>query len=742
MNKKRDFELPKVPLIYSIPLLVVFISAFFILLLLFRIEPLELFLEPLPLNVVNVSSCGTLTQSDTYYVLNQSIDFLGPFCIVISGNNVIFDGKSMYLITQSSGSGDAVYVNGDNVTITGVNITSLGSGRIVHGIYSTGREISIFNNYIHNATAGGIGLENNSGGIVNKNSIYNSYLGINIRGFSNSFVTQNLIVGYNSSLRTSFGIILEPTPDGVFTSNNSVSNNVIKETSYGIKLEGGSVDSNLLSDNIIISPFLSGVSSYVGYSNVLRNISIFNPRRNGIEVIVPSYLPNPLTIISDKIKVINGNQSHYDLYVNNPSFHNSSIVIIDNSFANYMFNNTYLTFNDSFARIMFNQILNVSGNNLSSDIKTRFNYVSVDSVLRRGLNKSAIISFFGLPTNITNAAIYRDGVQCPLTICINLTSLNAGNVMFRVNGWSNYSINLGNYSSPSITTSVVTINKPSNNGLYTLSSFPLVFDVSLNRNGNVLFGLNNDSVNITMNTTNNVNFSYIQNSLSLGNYIFRVYANFVNGDRLNASVNFSVVDNLPTMIINEPDNNEVYYLNEFPITFKVVLNLNGTVKFSLNNGTTNITMNTTNNVDFSYIQNSLSLGNYMFTAYANLLNGTKISDFVKFSVVNTTGSGGGSGGGGGGSGNSNGSSGGGNNLNNSSNQFNLSNYGSNGGTQVIESKQSTLSGWKGAIYWLVVGVIFLMAIVLVLLIVKALREKMDNKLQFNYSNEQLVSNLK
>ena len=368
-----------------------------------------------------------------------------------------------------------------------------------------------------------------------------------------------------------------------------------------------------------------------------------------------------MTIMSDKISVINGNQSHYDLYVNNPSFHNSSIIIIDNSFATYLLNNTYLTFNNSFARIMFNQILNVSGNNLSSDVETRFNYVSVDSVLRRGLNKSAIISFFGLPTNITNATIYRDGLPCPTSVCFNLTSLNSGNVSFMVNGWSNYYIGEGTISPGSS----------------------------------------------------------------------------------------------PSISINEPDNNERYsYSAGFPVTFSVSLNLNGTVKFSLNNGSTNTTMRNTNNREFDYEQNQLPLGNYTFTAYANFSGGVNLSSFVKFSVINTTGSSGGSsgggssggssgggGGGGSGGGSSSGNSGGNSTFGGSSggsNLFNSTSGGSSGETQTFTPKQS--SSLKNIVYWLIVGIILAMIIILVLLIVKALRDKFEKK---SFENKPImVSNLR
>jgi hypothetical protein len=115
---------------------------------------------------------------------------------------------------------------------------------------------------------------------------------------------------------------------------------------------------------------------------------------------------------------------------------NTFVEITGNNFTSYRFNNSTLNvldFNNTL--INFTQSLNTFGTDLSKDIRSGFNRAEVNVSSNIGLNKSAIITFYGLSTTFSNPTIYRDGVPCPSNICINLTSLNAGNVSFIVPGW-------------------------------------------------------------------------------------------------------------------------------------------------------------------------------------------------------------------------------------------------------------------------------------------------------------------
>ncbi|MBS3083237.1 hypothetical protein J4423_00365 [Candidatus Pacearchaeota archaeon] len=636
-------RLPVVPLYYSIPLLLVCISAFLILVFLFNVEVPQVMLQSVPTNVAYVNSCGVLNQDNAYYVLNQSINVAGN-CITINGVNVTLDGESKYVL-QATGIAVFVSAYGRNVTVKGLNITS-------------------------------------------------AHAGIHLAGASNSTVVSNYISNSFNSIISNLG------------NGNSISNNIIdRPLSGGIGIGTIFFDGQSVSlKNNIVSNIPSSYSSLLLYS--------FNETSYGFA------------------------------------------ELTDNSFVYYNINSTFVTFvNLGNGKINFiESLMNVNGSNLNDDVRLGFNYAYVNSS-NSGLNKSAIITFYGLPTNITNSTILRNGVLCPANICTNLTSLNAGTVVFNVTSWTNYSIsNINSFiNNPSnnanITTnnslnSIISINEPDSGDLYTVLDFPVLFNVNLTLNGSVKFSLNGGFMNMTMNTTDNRLFTYSQSLLTVGNYTFTAYANLTNGTRLSASVNFRVVDIIPTMSIDEPDLNERYYLSAFPVTFVVTLNQNGSVKFSLNNGVMNTTMNTTDNVAFTYRQNLLTVGNYTFTAYANFTNGTRLSDSVDFRVVNNPSNN-----------NPGGSSGGGNNNGGNSGSGNSSNS-SGGSSYVSPVLPSNYSGFfnsnsgniksssgsaRNVVYWLIIVILFVAIIILVFLIIKFIK---SNFIEENFNSTKLISHLR
>jgi hypothetical protein len=74
----------------------------------------------------------------------------------------------------------------------------------------------------------------------------------------------------------------------------------------------------------------------------------------------------------------------------------------------------------------------------------------------------------------------------------------------------------------------------------------------------------------------------------------------------------------PNLTIDEPDQNETYYTNNFPVTFRVITNYIGSVRFNLGNGALSYLMNTTDNLTFTYRTNSLPVGTYNFSAIATI----------------------------------------------------------------------------------------------------------------------------
>jgi len=91
-------------------------------------------------------------------------------------------------------------------------------------------------------------------------------------------------------------------------------------------------------------------------------------------------------------------------------------------------------------------------NNYQNDPKLDFNHIIIsnnsiflNATYYAGLkiNSSANLTFYGLNTTMANPFMARNGVKCNDTtnpLCLNYTSLNAGNVKINVSSWTNYSI--------------------------------------------------------------------------------------------------------------------------------------------------------------------------------------------------------------------------------------------------------------------------------------------------------------
>ena len=671
MNEKREL-FQHMPLYYSIPLLAVCIFVLLILIFLFRIET-PVFLQPVPAGAINVSSCGVLSQDNGYYVLNQSFRLTSDPCIFINASNVVLDGQSKYIISAPSTPDVYIAINitGNNVTIKGVNISGAGLGSVHTGVLSIGNNTKLSGNYFNGVYFWAINMRKNYANVIERNLMHNSSGGIYIENSFNNYIDSNLYKGLSFEAKpfTTYGVQLYQSD------YNIILNNTFERADY--TLLGSTSNYNALVNDRFIDSFESGIEFSDSHSNILFNGLVSSSRRNGIAITTPFIFQSNSMLggfVAVDSKVIMGNRSHFDFYFRNPAFFsgvaNFSANLINTSFDSYSLSYPFMVFSNNFGELKFNIPLNLTGTNFTSDVRIRNNSVFVNSSLRPGLNKTTTVNLFDIPTGYTNVSILRDGAICSPNICSNLsyhivTLINSsGNPYqvsafeFNVTSWSNYSIN------------------------YSFSSTPGMAQ---------------------------------------------------------------------TISIEEPDADERYTTASFPVTFNVVINMNGTVRFSLNNGSTNTTMVTTDNRTFNYVQNTLSIGNYVFTAYANFSNGTRMSSFVKFSVVNSTGSSsnGGSNSGGSNSGGSPGSSapGGtpGGAATGSTGGTTTTAGGTSGGTTGTSGESN--SALRNTIYWLIVSITSIMIIILAVLIWKAFHErKFKGSLStFNISKpagNQLVSNLR
>ena len=120
-----------------------------------------------------------------------------------------------------------------------------------------------------------------------------------------------------------------------------------------------------------------------------------------------------------------------------------------------------------------------------------------------------------------------------------------------------------------------------------------------------------------------------------GSSTWTAYANDSAGNENSSSVTFFVDSIAPEVTINLPEN-ITYGWNNLSMDFNVSLNEAGSVMFSLNGGTTNHTMDSTDNLNFNYTNSSMIDGSYTFQVYANdTEENTNYSESVVFTVNNS-----------------------------------------------------------------------------------------------------------
>ena len=573
MNQYKNSGLPIVPLYYSVPLLAICVVAFAILVFVFNIGVPSVLFNPPP-NAVNVTSCGTLGQNDTYYYLNTSLSFAAVNCLIITGNNTVLDGENRQNLTGSNAlDASAVLVFGNNVTVKGLNISFAYNGIKVQSTSN----VTVTFNLINYSNYSAVYVNSSSGVNVFQNLLlYPSWAGVYFEGASFSTAQQNYIYGRELVGGSSFGGI------GLSASSSTnVSNNYVQYTALAFGTQWS--NNNLFAYNVAERPSINGFFMWLSFGprNILQHNRVINSSASAI------YLDNVTDILLFNDSAVNTSSSSYDLETNATV----NMEITDSYFARYSFNNSLLKFrNTGNARLNFTQPATLSGVNLSADVRLGFDYVEVNSSLRPGLNKSALVTLEGLATNFVNATIFRNGVSCPQNVCTALNSLTAGTVIFNVSSWTNYTVGSGAPSGPTIN-----INEPDNNDVYLQNSFPVLFDVDLSQNGTVWFTLNNGTTNTTMNTTNNIDFTYVQIVLPAANYTFRAYATFNASSQIYmAYVNFTVLNT--SIILPIPGNQTNNSANS---SFPPFLPPNTTIH--LNNTNSSNFPGSESSVEFKYI---------------------------------------------------------------------------------------------------------------------------------------------
>ena len=181
----------------------------------------------------------------------------------------------------------------------------------------------------------------------------------------------------------------------------------------------------------------------------------------------------------------------------------------------------------------------------------------------------------------------------------------------------------------------VSIQSPSN-VTYTVSN--VSFNLTLDEAGSeAWFTLTGGVANYSMDRFNSTFFNYTNSSIGDGSYTVQFYVNDSAGNLNDSeSIVFSVETSPPLVTVNFPANT-TYGNSDLPLEFNLTLNeIGGTVVYSFDNGASNVTMSSTDNLNYNDTNDSIVDGSYVFQVYSNDSSGNRNDSVsVTFSIEST-----------------------------------------------------------------------------------------------------------
>jgi len=459
----------------------------------------------------DVSECGELNLSNTTYTVIQNISSDNT-CLNITEDNITLDCKGYTINYSKSSQGYGIYITAANATVKNCNIRQADSSTSSnHGIYLQASTDSIIQN-----TTIITGGTNDNYGIYTLNSSSNTIINTSITTTGSS--TNNFGVIINDSSNTNMIYDSTITTNGtgysagvyiINSSKNNITNCTIStngtQHSYAIWLSANSANNTI--KNNMISTDSTNLTSDAFFINAST-----------------THYPDDNQIINNTLTSIDG----LDLYIYSTGINNTQLT--DQLIGNYTINgagSTIIIKNSTLGQIKFITSINGSGKNLfgnsSSDIRIENNTVTVNITNNIGLNSSANITVYGINTSLLVPAILRNNLVCNSTTqpsCYNFTSLRAGDVIFNLSHWSNYSIGenpdfMNDTDKPNITIWAPvnnTINLTSNSILF---QFNVTDNLSEIANCSLIF---NNSINITNTSITEASIINISRYMNNGAY--------------------------------------------------------------------------------------------------------------------------------------------------------------------------------------------------------------------------------
>ncbi|MEK6800714.1 MAG: LamG-like jellyroll fold domain-containing protein [Nanoarchaeota archaeon] len=527
-------------------------------------------------NSFGLVDCGFLNETNSVYILENDIVTTGT-CFNVTANNVTLygngkkidgdDGISDYGVSITTGFSNISIIN---LTIIdfgrGINIETGSDNDLIYnnsldstsqyGIYAIGSDNDlIMNNAItRSGSTATINLQGNCNNwTISGNSLGLTGIGVRNVGGSNNTIVNNYF--YNL---TGTGVLFS-----IGTSlNNLILNNTFYNNQFGVNL--GATAVNILLVNNTLDLITS--SGFVIRDNSANNTIIGGLINNSVGHAITIRDSGRNTTISS-VNIKNTNTSRYDLF-----FETSGIRLANNTnlfdmdIGNYSFNDSFVMVKNSrFGEIKFIRGLNGTGTNLTRDVNIGNNSAEVRSDLNLGLNVSANVSLYGIgDRGFANPVIFRNGLNCPLSLCNNLTSLNLTNVIFNVSSWTNYSIGDKRFV-PNVSAVFINSTLGTNKTKDDLNCFATLLDGNNDKINASVAWYNNSARHLAVDYNNSyANGTFFVTTLDNKNTTrgenwscsLRLFDGILYSDWIN-STNLNILNSLPNVTLNYPSDGQL-----------------------------------------------------------------------------------------------------------------------------------------------------------------------------------------
>ncbi len=376
--------------------------------------------------------------------------------------------------------------------------------------------------------------------------------------------------------------------------------------------------------------YLINVTQTQNYTNASASLSVAVSQNSSYVLSVAISPSNNVVYPTSTTAVGNGCLTELSciLYRNNISQTNPEVIILGTGNYSYIYNTSG---NANYTSKSFSAMLTVN-QNISSSVSLYLNNTQNNITMEKG---SAIWINGTLDIGIGAIRLYNNGtlVNEGINFLANYTLFNATEGLFNItliyNGNENYSgtskaLYVNITPMPDTSSPIISVNSPQQNQFINVNS--VVFNITLNENGDARYTLNEGITNLTMSSTDNKNFNHTNTSIADGTYTVQFYANDSVGNNNNSVTRIFTIDTTkPWINISEPQNKS-YNLNSLQINFSA-FDTNLQACWYSKNWQTNISLVNCQNVSYTASQGATTLIVYANDSAGNI-NSSSVAFFV------------------------------------------------------------------------------------------------------------------